>query len=132
MRAALLSLAALCWGYGQSLSAALYKYYSPEDIAEVKEKTPLKWEAIQYEFSESYEVYPPPGAPPQEVEAFLRELDPRQLERHATEDREYRIGAYRVVLKSHERIQAELCARFPEACRAAVGSTEKTSKARQP
>lgn len=98
----------------------------------MQEKTPLKWEAIQYEFSASYEVFPPPGASPQEVEAFLRELDPRQLERHQTEDRLYTLSPYRVLLKSHERVRAELCARFPEACGATSRPTEPTSKARQP
>ncbi|MEN3040546.1 MAG: hypothetical protein ABDH66_03275 [Bacteroidia bacterium] len=42
MRAAILSLAALCWASAQGLSTALYKYYSDSDIAEVQEKTPLK------------------------------------------------------------------------------------------
>jgi len=83
----------------------------------MREKTPLKWALIQYEFSESYEVISPSGASPQEVEAFLRRLDPRELERHATDDREYTIGAYRVLIKSMERCRAELCARFPELCR---------------
>ncbi|MCX7765021.1 MAG: hypothetical protein N2253_09050, partial [Bacteroidia bacterium] len=48
MRAALLSLAALCWAQAQMLSAALYKYYSESDIAEVQEKAPLKWEGIEH------------------------------------------------------------------------------------
>lgn len=132
MRAVLLSLAALCWGYGQVLSTALHKYYSPEGIAEIKEKTPLKWEAIQYEFSESYEVYPPPGTSSEALEAFLHSFDPRQLERDLSEDREYHIGAYRVVLKSVERARAELCARFPEECKAATSRPEKTSKLARP
>lgn len=125
MRVAILSLSILCWGSAQVLSTALYKYYSESDIAEMREKTPLKWAAIQYEFSESYEVIPPPDASPQEVEAFLQRLDPRELERHATDDREYTIGAYRVLLKSIERCQAELCAHFPDACRQLQSSQPK-------
>ncbi|MDW8135048.1 MAG: hypothetical protein RMJ66_08300, partial [Bacteroidia bacterium] len=77
MREALLCSLTLCWGYTQVLSNALYKYYSESDIREVKEKTPLKWEGLKYEFSESYEVIAPSGASPQEVEAFHRQVDPR-------------------------------------------------------
>ncbi|MCX8112201.1 MAG: hypothetical protein N3E49_03250 [Bacteroidia bacterium] len=116
MKAAVLSLAALCWAQAQVLSTALYKYYSESDIAEVQEKTPLKWEGIKYEFSESYEVIAPPGASPQEVEAFHRQVDPRLFERHEIEDREYQVGAYKVVIKSLERCRAEVCARWPQVC----------------
>lgn len=130
MRAALLSAAALCWGYAQVLSTALYKYYSESDIAEVQEKTPLKWEGLKYEFSESFEVIAPPNASPEEVQAFLQQVDPRLFERHATEDREYTIGAYRIILKSIERCKAELCARFPEACASPTPSNVILKKAK--
>lgn len=109
------------------LSAALYKYYSESDLQEVQEKTPLKWEGVRYEFSESFEVIPPSGAPQQEVEAFRSQLDPRLFERHETEDREYSVGAYRVIIKSYERCRADLCTRFPEACRP-VSSQPTVSK----
>jgi hypothetical protein len=130
MRAVLLSATALCWGLAQTLSSALYKYYSESDIAEVHEKTPLKWEGLKYEFSESYEVIPPPGAPPEEVQAFLQQVDPRLFERHATEDREYTVGAYRIRLKSIERCRAELCARFPETCTRPTPSNATLKKAK--
>lgn len=125
MRSTLLSLAVLCWASGQTLSSALYKYYSQADLAEVREKTPLKYEGLLYEFSESFEVEAPPGTPLEAVAAFIQGLDPRLLERHETEDRLYTIGSYRVLLKSHERCRAELCARHPEACRTASSASEK-------
>ncbi|MEN2993630.1 MAG: hypothetical protein ABDH91_08790 [Bacteroidia bacterium] len=128
MRAVTLSLTALCWGFAQVLSNALYKYYAETDLAEVRAKTPLKWEGLRYEFSESYEVIAPAGASPQEVEAFQRQLDPRLFARHETEDREYWVGSYRVVLKSWERCRAELCARFPQACHS-ITTRSITSKA---
>lgn len=74
---------------------------------------------MKYEFSESFEVEAPPGTPPEAVAAFIRGFDPRLLERHESEDRVYTVGQYRVVLKSYERCQAELCARYPDACRGA-------------
>lgn len=123
MRSVYVGTLLFCWAYAQFRSEAVYKYYSTEDLAEVQQKTPFKYEGLKYEFSESFEVEAPPDTPPEAVAAFIRSLDPRLLERHESEDRVYTIGPYRVLLKSHERCQAELCARYPDECRRAPAAS---------
>ncbi len=77
--------------------------------------TPQKYVATLYEFLDSYEVIEaPPNASPEAIQAVKEAFDPRAFERHQTEDLDITVGAYRIRLKSFDRVHAELRARYPD------------------
>jgi len=109
-----LTLSLLCWAYGQSYPPNLLRYYSTADMEEMQRLTPQKYLATLYEFSDSYEIVEaPPDATPEAIQTLKETFDPRAFERKWDEDIDITIGAYRIRLKSHERVLAELRVRYP-------------------
>ncbi len=110
-----LTLSLLCWAYGQSYPSNLLRYYSTADMEEMQRLTPQKYLATLYEFSDSYEIVEaPPDATPEAIQTLKETFDPRAFERKWDEDLDITVGAYRIRLKSHERILAELRVRYPD------------------
>lgn len=84
-------------------------------MEEVRAKTPQKYLALLYEFTDSYElIAAPPEATPADIERVKAEFDPRAFERPMHESLEITLGAYRIRLKSLEEVFADLQARYPE------------------
>jgi len=110
-----LTLSLLCWAYGQSYPPNLLRYYSAADMEEMQRLTPQKYLAVLYEFTDSYEIVAaPPDASPADIQRVKENFDPRAFERQWSEDTEITVGAYRILLKSHERGLAELRLRYPD------------------
>ncbi len=108
-------LFSLGWAYGQALPPNLLRYYSTADMEEVRTKTPQKYLALLYEFTDSYEVVgAPPEATSSDIARVKAEFDPRAFERPMHESLEITIGPYRIRLKSMEEMLADLRARYPE------------------
>jgi hypothetical protein len=110
-----LPLSLLCWAYGQSYPPNLLRYYSAADMEEMQRLTPQKYLAVLYEFTDSYEIVAaPPDASPADIQRVKENFDPRAFERQWSEDTEINVGAYRILLKSHERALSELRVRYPD------------------
>lgn len=81
----------------------------------MQQLTPQKYLAVLYEFTDSYEIVEaPPDASPADIQRVKENFDPRAFERRWSEDRDIAVGAYRIRLKSHERVLAELRVRYPD------------------
>ncbi|MGQ9863228.1 MAG: hypothetical protein ACUVRD_01920 [Bacteroidia bacterium] len=91
----------------------LLKYYTPQEVEEIRTLTPQKYEALLYEFTESYEVLTPFQSD-QEKLAFYQNFDVRAYQDLRQKDQEVEImhGAYQVRLKSWQRIQSDLTQRL--------------------
>lgn len=93
--------------------APLLKYYTPQEVEEMRILTPQKYEALVYEFTESFEVLTPFQSD-EEKATFYQNFDVRTYQDLRQEDHDVEItyGAYRVRLKSWQRTQSELTQRL--------------------
>jgi hypothetical protein len=110
-----LTFTLFCWVYGQSYPPNLLRYYNVADMEEMQRLTPQKYLTVLYEFTDSYEIVEaPPHVTAEAIKTLKETFDPRAFERKWSEDIEITVGAYRIRLKSHERVLSELRVRYPD------------------